>query len=124
MKHMSKIFIKDLVVDCIIGVGKQERLKKQSLIINVTLWSAVEKAFETDDVADTVNYKDIYLQIVELVEQSSFHLLERLAYEIAKICIKKNLVEEVLVCVEKTGRLQLAKSAGVEITMRKDGAHE
>jgi dihydroneopterin aldolase/D-erythro-7,8-dihydroneopterin triphosphate epimerase len=112
---LTKIFIKDLVVSCIIGASKLERQEKQPVLINVTLWTDAGKAGETDDLAETVNYKDIYLEIIKLVEHGSFQLLEKLAEEIAKICLGQLRVEKVEVRVEKPKALKFAASAGVEI---------
>lgn len=116
---LSKIFIKDLRLECKIGVTEIERQKKQPVLINITLWADAESAGQTDDIAQTVNYEDIYLQIIELVEGSSFHLLERLAEEITKICLKNILVQKAEVRIEKPKALKLAASAGVEIIRKK-----
>ena len=50
-----------------------------------------------------------------MVENSSFNLIERLADEIAKICLAYHLVKAVQVSIEKPGALRFAKSVGVEI---------
>jgi len=113
---LTKIFIKDLRLACKIGVGETERRKKQPVLINITLWTNAKLAGETDDIEQTVDYEDVYLQIIKFTEGSSFHLLERLAEEIAKICLDQPKVEEVNVKVEKLKALKFAGSAGVEIT--------
>jgi len=112
---LTKIFIKDLSLECKIGVAEIERHKKQPVLINIILWVDTKRAAETDDIAHTVNYKDIYLKIVELAGQNSFHLLERLAEEVAKICLKNILVQKTEVRIEKPKALKLAACAGVEI---------
>ncbi len=112
---LSKIFIKDLQLACKIGVSETERQEKQPVSINITLWVDTKRAVETDDIKHTVNYKDIYLKIVELVGQNSFHLLELLAEEVAKICLKNILVQKAEVRIEKPKALKLAARAGVEI---------
>lgn len=118
-KTLTKIFIKDLSVDCKIGVSEIERQVKQPLLINITIWVDTKRAGETDDIEQTVNYEDIYLQIIKLVEYGSFHLLERLTEEIAKICLKNILVQKAEVRIEKPKALKLAASAGVEIVRKK-----
>jgi FolB domain-containing protein len=116
---LSKIFIKDLRLECKIGVTEIERQKKQPVIINVTMWVDVSRAGETDDINQTVNYEDIYLQIIKLVEEGSFRLLELLAEEITRICLQNILVQKVEVRVEKPKALELAASAGIEIVRNK-----
>lgn len=113
--ELTIIFIKDLTLKCKIGVTDIERQKKQPVLINIIFWANVKTAGETDDITQTVNYNYIYLQIVELIDHNSFHLLERLADEIAKICLSHVKIERVQVRVEKPNALKLAAGAGVEI---------
>lgn len=116
---LSKIFIKDLSLKCKIGVTERERQKNQAVLINITLWADTNSAGETNDIEQTVDYRDVYLQIIDLVEQGSFYLLERLAEEITQICLRQSRVEKVEVRVEKPKALKLAASAGVEIIREK-----
>lgn len=118
-KTLTKIFVKDLIVPCRIGVTDIERQKNQPVLININLWVDAKSAGEADDITQTVNYEDIYLQIIKLAEKNPFHLLERLAEEIAKICLAKLRVEKVEVRVEKPKALKLAACAGVEIVREK-----
>lgn len=112
---LTKIFIKDLTIACRIGTTEAERKEKQSVLINITLWVDAIKAGETDDITQTVNYYDVYLKIIELGERGPFNLLERLAEEIALICLDLPKVKRAEVRVEKPKALKLAASAGVEI---------
>lgn len=118
--ELTKIFIKDLRLECKIGVTDIERRKKQPILINIALWGDVKTAGETDDVVQTVNYESIYLEIIKFVEGNSFHLLEKLAEGIANICLTKQRVDKVEVRVEKPKALKLAGSAGVEIIRTKN----
>ena len=112
---LDKIYIKDLLLRCIIGINPEERDKKQDVIINVTLYADLSAAGESDDIADTVNYKSLKDAIVELVENSSFFLVEKMAREIADICLSFSDVEAAKILVEKPGALRFARSVGVEI---------
>ena len=53
--------------------------------------------------------------VVNLVESSSFFLVEKMAREIAKVCLEYRGVEAVKVLVEKPTALRFARSVGVEI---------
>jgi D-erythro-7,8-dihydroneopterin triphosphate epimerase len=111
----DKIYINDLQLSCIIGVNDLERTQKQDVIINVALYADLNKPCQTDNLADSVDYKKIKKEIIAMVENSSFNLIERLADEIAKICLAHSLVKAVQVSIEKPGALRFAKSVGVEI---------
>ena len=117
---MDKIFIKDLLVRCIIGINESERREKQDVMINVTVWSNITKAAQTDKISETVDYKKISKEIIKMAGNSSFFLAETLAEKIAQICLQHEKVKRAKVTVEKLGALRFARSAGVEITRTKD----
>ncbi|MGD0077566.1 MAG: dihydroneopterin aldolase [Sedimentisphaerales bacterium] len=115
LSRHDKIRINDLQLRCIIGINDWERTQKQDIIINVTLYADLNKPCQTDNLNDSVDYKEIKKEIIAMVESSSFNLIERLAGEIAKICLAHPLVRAVQVRVDKPGALRFAKSVGVEI---------
>lgn len=114
-KRLDRIYIRDLRLRCIIGIYPDERQHKQDVIINIILRCNVHKACQSDSIEDTVNYKTIKKQIVAMVERSEFYLIERLAEEIAQICLNEPGVELAQVTVDKPGALRFARSVAVEI---------
>lgn len=113
---MDKIFIRELALRCIIGIYPEERREKQDVIINVEMHADLRKAGRSDDVADTVDYKAVKMEILNLVEQSQFQLIESLAEKIADLALKNEKVMQVVVTVDKPGALRFAKASAVEIT--------
>jgi dihydroneopterin aldolase/D-erythro-7,8-dihydroneopterin triphosphate epimerase len=111
----DRIHIKDLHLRTIIGINDEERRNRQDVLINITLDTDVRAAGSSDDIDDAVNYRTITKQIIALVEQSSFFLVEKMATEIAAICLADPGVERAQVRVEKPGALRFARSVGVEI---------
>jgi len=118
--NVDKILIKGLLLRCIIGINEFERREKQDVMINVTIWADLAEATEMDDVAKTVDYKEINKGIMKLVENSKFFLVETLAEKIAQFCLKYERIKKVKVEVEKPGALRFARSVGVEIIRKKD----
>lgn len=116
---LDKIFIRDILLRCIIGVNEEERHNKQDVVINVCLYADLRQAGTTDNFEDTVDYKSVKQRILALVEQSSFYLVEALAEAIARACLEFDRVEQVDVLVEKPGALRFARTVGVEISRRK-----
>lgn len=112
---LDKIFIRDLTARCILGIFPEERTKAQEVLINITLFSDTHRAGKTDCIEDTVDYTNIKNEVLTLVENSSFFLVEKLAREIASSCLQAEGVEEVLVTVDKPGALRFARSVAVEI---------
>ena len=111
----DRIEIKDLLIRAIIGVNDDERENRQDVIINISLETDTQAAGRTDDVSDAVNYRTITKQVIELVERSEYFLVEKMAEQIANLCLEDKRVERVQVSVEKPGALRFARSVGVAI---------
>lgn len=112
---IDKIFIKDLLLRCVIGINESERREKQDVVINVEIWSDLTSASKTDNIKEAVDYKEINKNIIKLVENSQFFLVEALAENVAQVCLQNRKVRKVRVTVEKPGALRFARSVGVEI---------
>ena len=111
----DRILIRDLLVRGILGVNEDERINRQDVLINIELEADTRAAGASDDLQDTVNYRTIAKHVIDLVETSSYYLVERLAEEIAGICLGTPGVLAARVRVEKPGALRFARSVGVEI---------
>lgn len=118
--YNDKILIRDLALRCIIGVNHDERTEKQDVIINVILFTDTRKAGQTDVLEDSVDYKMVKKAILSLVEDSKFLLIEKLAEEIAKVCLGDSKVQKVNVTVDKPGVLRYTRSVAVEIVRTRD----
>ncbi len=114
------IHIRDLLVRGIVGIRSDERVKKQDILINISLWADIRKAGETDQLEDSFDYADLKKRVVEFVEGASFFLIERLAAAIAEICLEEPKVCQVKIGVDKPGALRFARSVGIEIIRRKE----
>ncbi len=113
---MDRILIKDLVVPGIVGINPDERVNRQDILINVTMFVDTAAAAASDDISDAVNYRSVTKTIISHVEQGEPMLVERLVAEIADICLDADeRVAEVEVTVEKPGALRFARSVGVSI---------
>ena len=112
---LDRIHIRDLQCRCIVGINDDERHKIQDITVNIVMHADLHKACESDDIADTIDYKGIKLAVLKMVEESSYFLVERLATEIARVCLEDSRVQRVDVAVDKPGALRFARSVAVEI---------
>ncbi len=113
---MDRIHIKDLSIPGIIGINADERVNKQDVLVNATLWVDTRQAAVSDDIADAANYRTITKALIAHVEQGAPMLVERLVQELADICLAMEpLVQEVEMTVEKPGALRHARSVGITI---------
>ena len=115
----ATLFIKNLSVTCIIGVNPYEREHEQEVRMQLFLWTDIAKASRSDNLEDTLDYSALYKEVVKRVEHSSFYLIERLAYEVATICLQHPLTRKAKVVLEKIGALEKAESSGIELTLEK-----
>ncbi len=112
---MDQIFIKNLSARGVIGVGEQERLNPQDIIINIILFTDITKCGSTDKINDTINYRTVAKKVIKHAEIAARYTVEALAEDIAKICLEQPRVEGVQVKVEKPGAVRFTESVGVEI---------
>jgi len=111
----DQIHIRDLKFRCLIGTQPEERLEKQDVVVNVTLWADLRAACRTDRIEDTIDYKAVKKEILAVGEQSQFNLIEALAQRIADLCLKDGRIRQVKVCVEKPAALRFARTVAVDI---------
>jgi dihydroneopterin aldolase/D-erythro-7,8-dihydroneopterin triphosphate epimerase len=112
------IEIKDLLLRTIVGINPEERENRQDVVLNLRLETELQESGRSDDINRTVNYRTLCKQVIELVESSQFLLVERLAEEVASLCLGDSRVKGVRVSVEKPGALRFARSVGVVIERR------
>jgi dihydroneopterin aldolase/D-erythro-7,8-dihydroneopterin triphosphate epimerase len=111
----DKIRINGLFLRTIIGINHDEREHKQDVLINLSLSVDTRAAARTDQIEDAVNYRTITKNVIDLVENSRFFLVERMADEIARLCLRDPRVDAVRVSIEKPAALRFARSVGVVI---------
>jgi FolB domain-containing protein len=116
---MDKTFIKDLVARGIIGINDWEREKPQEMLINITVFSDTRAAAQSDDLIDCVDYRELAKKAQSHAETAARFTVEALANDIAAICLEQELVQRVIVRVEKPGAVRFSKSVGVEVERSK-----
>ena len=116
---MDKIFIRDLTARGIIGLNDWERVHPQEMLINIILYTDIRSAAQSDDIADSVNYRTIAKKILAHAESVGRLTVEALASDIARLCLAEAGVARVTVRVEKPGAVRFSRSVGVEIDRQK-----
>ena len=61
---MDRIYIRDLLLRCIIGIYPEEREKPQDVVVNVVLEADLAEAARTDRIENTVDYKEVNKNII------------------------------------------------------------
>ena len=116
---MDKVFIKNLHIQCILGVYDWERNTPREVIVNIELGVDTRTAAKSDNLADCVDYDQLSQEIRALAERARRLTVEALAEDIANLCLSSSQVQQVMVRVDKPGAVAGADSVGVEIVRSK-----
>jgi dihydroneopterin aldolase len=83
------------------GYLSEERVLGQWFEVDLTLWLDLAPAGESDDIADTLDYREAIATVKQLVKESKFALVEKLASAIADTILKIDKVQQVRVKLSK-----------------------
>ena len=109
------VFIEGLEIDALIGIYDWERRIRQTLVFDIEMAFDNRVPAATDDIALTLNYKDVSKRLVEYVGQSGFGLVETLAERCAAIILDEFGVARVRLKLSKPGAVRGARAVGVVI---------
>lgn len=110
---MTTIKIKNLRVKTVIGAFGFERDIKQELIVNLKVKFDDSKAAFTDNLADTLDYKNLKRSVINTIQSSSFHLLEALSEKILDTVMENPIVAKVEIEIDKPGALKFVDSVSL-----------
>ncbi|PCI43217.1 MAG: dihydroneopterin aldolase [Alphaproteobacteria bacterium] len=114
-RSVRHVFIRDLVLECHIGVYDHEKNNSQKIRVNVDL-SVIENMKNlNDDIDNVVCYEKIARAIETIVKSGHVHLVETLAENIAEMNLQDARIHCVRVRVEKLEAIKNTTSVGIEI---------
>lgn len=119
----DRILLSNMAFQARHGVAEWEKAEAQRFEVDVELAFDVQRAALDDDLTQTINYADVYEVTRQVVESTTFNLIEALAEAVAhEILNGQSLVREVVVRVRKP-QVRLGGPldyAGVEIRRVRD----
>jgi len=120
---MDKIILEGVTFSCNIGVTDEERSNKQPIIFDFMFFCDTQKSAQTDDLSDTIDYRDIHALVKKLVEDHEYNLIERMANVVADAIVANFPLEKVVVRLHKPEAMQSRNTKDVilEITREKNG---
>jgi len=101
------------------GVYAHERRDGQEFVADVVLGLSLQRAAETDDVADTVHYGELAEEVAALLSGDPVDLLETLAQRIADAALAHPIVDAVTVTVHKPQAPIAVPFGDVSVTVRR-----
>ena len=99
---------------------KEERAKKQNVIVDIEIFCDLTHAGKTNDLTKSINYAQVQEQVTATVTNGEFILLEGLAQTVASLILKDSLASQVTVAIKKE-KYGSKPVMGVEITRERNG---
>jgi dihydroneopterin aldolase len=112
---LRRVFVRDLVMTCSIGVHAHEHEHKQRVRLNLDL--DVLEAIEPleDDLRNVVCYDEIISAVRRIVDTGHVRLIETLAERVAGLCLADPRIRTARVQIEKLDVYQDVASVGISI---------
>ncbi|WP_319380926.1 dihydroneopterin aldolase [Thiomicrorhabdus sp.] len=107
--NLDIIYIDQLKTEAIIGIFDWEREQTQPLNFDIEMGVKIKPAADSDDIDDTVSYKEVSDQVRDLVSASRVELLETLCENICRFLFARHPLIETI-------RLKVGKPLAVEET--------
>ena len=109
------VFIKDFIIQEIIGIHEHEKTKKQKIKFNIVINVNQNTLPNEKDLRSIINYEKITKKLKNLVKNKKYNFLESLAEDSFVEIFKDKRISSVKIKIEKPDAIKNASSAGVEI---------
>ena len=119
---LDLIFVEGLTGETIIGIDENELHETQPLVIDVCAGVPPTRASSTDCIGDTLNYGDLRLRLLRLLDEHRVQLVEAFAELVADIVLYEYQAHWVRVRVAKPRKFANVQALGVIIERRRSVA--
>jgi len=109
------VFIKDFIIEEIIGIHEHEKIKKQKIKFNIVMEVNPNTIPDEHDIKSIVDYEKITRKLENLVKTKKYNFLESLAEDSFKEIFEDKRINSVKIKIEKPEAIKNAKSVGVEV---------
>ena len=115
------VFIKNFIIQEIIGFHQHEKIKKQKIKFNIILDVNQSSVPDERDIKSIVDYEKITNKLENLTKVKKYNFLESLAEDSFKEIFSDKRINSLTIKIEKPEAIKNAKSVGVEgFKTRKD----
>ena len=109
------VFIKDFIIQEIIGIHEHEKKKKQKIKFNIVVDVNQNTVPDEKDIKSIVDYEKITNKLENLVKNKKYNFLESLAEDSFKEIFEDKRIKSVKIKIEKPDAIKNADSVGVEV---------
>jgi 7,8-dihydroneopterin aldolase/epimerase/oxygenase len=117
---MDTIFIREFRVDAWVGIYEWEKLRAQTLEMDIEIGIPGNAVGRTDNIHDTVHYGEVVERIAAELTTRKFKLLEALAEHVCAIVTKEFKAPWVRLSVAKLGHIRNVRKVGVVLERRRE----
>ena len=115
------VFIKDFIIEEIIGIHEHEKIKKQKIKFNIVLCVNQNSIPNENDIKSIVDYEKITNKLENLTRNKKYNFLESLVEDSFEEIFEDKRINSVKIKIEKPEAIEKAESVGVEVfKTRKD----
>ena len=115
------VFIKNFIIEEIIGIHKHEKVKKQLIKFNIVLDINQNTTPNEKNINSIVDYEKITKKLEILTKSKKYNFLESLAEDSFEEIFEDRRINSVTIKIEKPEAIKNAESVGVEVfKTRKD----
>lgn len=118
---MGVVGLKDLRVDCVIGVYPHERRATQPLFVDVEVEYDFAQAVQSDGIKDALDYDHLASELTRLAVEREYQLLETFVEEAANQCLDHfPVINRIRLAVRKPQAVEAAAAAFVRVERTRD----
>lgn len=113
---MDAIIIEGLKVETVVGCFNWERQIMQPLLLDLTIHTDLEKASNSDALADTLNYAEICEISAKVIQEAKPELIEHAAKLVINALFTTfDAVESIIITLRKPAIIAQANSVGIRL---------
>ena len=109
------VFIKDFIIQEIIGIHEYEKVKKQKIKFNIVIDINQNTIPDEKNIKSIVDYEKITNKLENLAKNKKYNFLESLAEDSFNEIFEDKRIDSVKIKIEKPEAIKNAESVGVEV---------
>ena len=109
------VFIKDFIIQEIIGIHEHEKTKKQKIKFNIVVNVNQNTIPDEKNIKSIIDYEKITNKLENLAKNKKYNFLESLAEDSFKEIFEDKRIGSIKIKIEKPDAIKNADSVGVEV---------
>jgi len=109
------VFIKNFIIEEIIGIYEHEKINKQKIKFNIAIDVNEDTIPNEKNIKSIVDYEKITQKLENLAKSKKYNFLESLAEDSFKEIFEDKRINSVKIKIEKPEAIKNADSVGVEV---------